>query len=430
MDRRTAKQQNLGDFWQGHDDDPLAAPPDFSAWREATRPEQSLFRRPLASASGARSRFRIGDTERELVNLASLDYLGLNGDPRVTLAARSALETWGTGSCGVALLSGTTALHLELESCVSESLGHPSTMLFPSGFSGGFGLMSGLLRRGDVAIADEKAHMCWLDGVRSSGAQLAMFRHEDASSLDEELTRHKGKRRLVVVDGIYSMDGDVANLPAILDVCDAHQVGLIVDEAHSIFAIGEHGGGATEVHDVSRRVRLLFGTFSKSIASMGGFASGPHELLEYARLYAHPFGFSASLPPSVVAANIEAVRIAREEPERRSRLAEHAAYFRGAIQSMGLDTGLATTHVVPIMVGAERDLLYDAALEMLERGLYILPIDYPAVPEDRVRLRASISAGHSRADLDMALSIIEDSVAQPLRARGKLGRPAHAERAG
>lgn len=297
MDRAHALGLNLADFWQGHDDDPLKPPGDFVAWRAATAREQSIFQRPLYSASGPRTVLPVGDGQRTVVNLASLDYLSLNGDPRLVQAAQQALATWGTGACGVPLLSGTTRLHRELEASMSDALGREATMLFPSGFSGGFGLMSALLRRGDVAICDEKAHMCWLDGVRSSGAQLVLYRHEDTAALDEALAKHAGARRLVVVDGLYSMDGDTANLPALLDVCDAHGVGLVVDEAHSIFAPGETGGGVTEVHGAQARVRLLFGTFSKSIASLGGFASGQKDLVDYARLYAHPFGFSAALPP-------------------------------------------------------------------------------------------------------------------------------------
>lgn len=422
LDRTQALTLNLADFAMGHDDDPLQAPPEFTAWRALTASEQSVFQRPLASASGPRTVLSVGGGQRPMVNLASLDYLGLNGDPRLVRAAREAAEIWGTGACGVPLLSGTTRLHKELEGAVSETFGRPETMLFPSGFSGGFGLMTALLQRGDVAICDEKAHMCWLDGVRSSGAQLVLYKHEDTASLDEALTKHRGKRRLVVVDGLYSMDGDVANLPALLDVCDAHGVGLIVDEAHSIFALGEGGGGVTELHGAQKRVRVLFGTFSKSIASLGGFAACDRELADYARYYAHPFGFSAALPPPVVATNLAAVKIARSEPERRQRLAENAAYFRGAVRSLGLDTLSSTTHVVPIVLGSDRGLLYSAALEMLERGLYVIPIDYPAVPEDSVRFRTSISAAHTRADLDTALGIIEDCVVRPLRARGQLRR--------
>jgi glycine C-acetyltransferase len=293
-------------------------------------------------------------------------------------------------------------------------LDRADTMLFPSGFSGGVGLMSALLRKGDVAIADAKAHMCWLDGIRTSGAQLAMFPHGDPQALDALLDRHKASRRVVVVDGLYSMDGDVADLPAILDVCDAHGVGLIVDEAHSIFALGARGGGVTEATGTEKRVRLLFGTFSKGLSMLGGFASGDSDLLAFARLYAHPFGFSAALPPAYVAAMVTAVQIAIKENDRRERLAANAAYFRSALHSMGIDTGRSTTHVVPIIL-RDRNLLYQSGLQLRERGVYLVPIDYPAVPEDAVRFRTSLSAAHTREDLDTALNLIEKFIARPLR---------------
>jgi 7-keto-8-aminopelargonate synthetase-like enzyme len=420
VDREHARTLNLADFYPGHDEDPLQAPADFLQWRAATVPEQGLFQRPQGAAAGPHAVFHLEGCRRKVINLASLDYLGLNGHPAIVAAAREALDTWGTGACGVPLLSGTTELHVALEAAVSESLGRPSTTLFASGFSGGVGLMSGLLRRGDVAIADEKTHICWLEGIRAAGAKLVLFPHQDVQALDRALDAHRASRRVVVVDGLYSMDGDIANLPAIADACDAHGVGLVVDEAHSIFALGKSGGGATELCGVRERVRLLFGTFSKAVASLGGFVSGPRDLLDYARFYAHPFGFSAALPPHVVAANIAAVRVSSQEPERRQRLADSARYFRDALKTMGIDTGLSSTHVVPILVGGERDLLYDAAREMLTRGLYLLPIEYPAVPADGARFRAALSAAHERADLDAALTIIEDCVAAPLRRRGKL----------
>jgi glycine C-acetyltransferase len=417
MDRSYARTRHLGHFWGGHPTDPLSPPADFAPWRRATEREQSLNQRPLAEASGARTKMHVSGKLVSVVNLASLDYLGLNRHPSVVRAAQEALETWGTGACGVPLLSGTTTAQKELEAGVCDLLHRPSTMIFTSGFSGGVGVMSALLRRGDVVVADEKAHMCWLDGIRTAGAKRVLYKHEDPGALDEALSLHKKARRVVVVDGLYSMDGDVANLPKILDVCEAHGVGLIVDEAHSVFALGKTGGGVTEAQGVEGRVRLFFGTFSKSIASLGGFVSGASDLIDYTRFYAHPYGFSAALPPAVAAASVEAMRIAREEPARRTTLAANAAYFRSSLKSMGIDTGSSTTHVVPIIVGAERALLYDAALEMLARGLYVIPVDYPAVPEDGVRYRASISAAHTRADLDTALEIIEDCLARPLRAR-------------
>ena len=407
---------NLADFYSGHDTDPLCAQPEFLDWRSATAREQSLFQQSLAGAAGPRTRLLVNGTVREVINLASLDYLGLNRHPAVAAAIAAGLDQWGVGACGVPLLTGTARTHRDLERTMSDLLERPDTMLFPSGFSGGVGLMLALLRRGDVAIADARAHMCWMDGIRTSGAQLATFPHGDLHELDRLLTVHKNARRLVVVDGLYSMDGDVPDLPATLDVCEAHGVGLIVDEAHSIFALGDTGGGVTEQQGVQKRVRLLFGTFSKGLSMLGGFASGEAGLLDYARLYAHPFGFSAALPPAYAAGILTAVGIARDAVTLRDRLAANASYFRKSVQDLGLDTGVSTTHVVPIIF-RDRAFLYESGLRLRERGVYVVPIDYPAVPEDAVRFRISISAAHSRADLDEALTAIEEVVATPLRAR-------------
>lgn len=406
---------NLGDFYAGHDTDPLEAPPDFVEWARATVREQGLFQQPLAASAGPRTRLIVEGRERDVINLASLDYLGLNRHHAIAAAIAAGLERWGVGACGVPLLTGMSLVQRELEAEMSAMLGREDAMAFPSGFSGGVGLMLALLRPGDVAIADAKAHMCWLDGIRSTGAQLKMFPHGDLDALAALLDTHHDRRRIVVVDGLYSMDGDLADLPAILDVCDAFGVGLVVDEAHSIFALGRTGGGATEHLGVEKRVRLLFGTFSKGLAMLGGFAAGSADLLRYARLYAHPFGFSAALPPAYAAGVLAATRIARDAADLRERLADNAAHFRTALVAMGLDTGASTTHVIPIIF-RDRQFLYESGLRLRDRGVYVVPVDYPAVPEDAVRFRIAISAAHTRADLDEALNIIEDVIARPLRA--------------
>jgi glycine C-acetyltransferase len=410
------KTLNLADFYAGHDRDPLLAPPEFLEWRRAAAREIGLFQQPLAAASGPRTRLEIGGTVREVINLASLDYLGFNRHPAIAAAIAQAVDEWGVGACGVPLLTGTSRPQKALERLLVELTGHEDAMLFPSGFSGGVGLMSALLHKGDVAIADVKAHMCWMDGIRTSGAQLVTFPHGDLAALDALLDKHKNARRLVVVDGLYSMDGDVPDLPRILDVCDAHGVGLIVDEAHSVFALGRHGGGATEQLGVERRVRLFAGTFSKALSMIGGFAAGGADLFEYLRMYAHPFGFSAALPPAYLAGIAAAVRLSYDAVEVRERLAANAQYFRSAAKTMGLDTGASTTHVIPLIV-KDRQFLYDSGLALRDRGIYVMPIDYPAVPEDAVRFRISISAAHSSEDLDTALNAIEDVVARPLRSR-------------
>jgi len=308
-----------------------------------------------------------------------------------------------------------TDLHRQLERELSGVLGRGSTMLFNSGFGGALGSLSGLLRKGDVAVLDSRSHLSLLDGARLSQAQLRLFEHNDPDSLDQVLKRGAGQRQLVVVEGIYSMDGDMANLPDLLEVAERHGVGMLVDEAHSILVCGTNGRGAVEHFGVEQRVALQYGTFSKAFAGIGGFVSGSKETLDYLRLYASPYGFSCALPPSVVAALLAGLRVATRDDALRQRLRANADYFRAGLRAIGVNTGESTSQVIPIVIGANRPLLYELGHEMLARGLFLAPVDYPSVPEDQVRFRASVTAAHTRADLDEALSIIEDTVVRKVR---------------
>lgn len=406
---------SLADFHIGHDQDPLRAPPDFTQWRAAAPQLHGLMERTLAAAADARTVLDVEGTERPVVNLASLDYLGVCRLPQAIEAQAEALQIWGSGACGVPLLSGMTRLHRELQNEMCRLTRRTGSILFTSGYAGALGLCSALLRRGDVAVLDELAHMSWVDGVRMAGATLVTFRHNDADALAEALARHEGRRRAVIVDGLYSMDGDLADLPRLLDVCDAHGVGLIVDEAHSMFALGEDGGGATAHFGEQERVRIVFGTFSKALSVVGGFAAGDADLIDYVRYYGHPYVFSAALPPAVVAGITAAVRTVSRDDALRRRLAENARFFRERLQSMGLDTGASESHVVPVIVGEDRKLLYQGVRELMLRGVFVCPVDFPAVPRDRVRFRCAVSAGHTREELDRALELIGEVFATARR---------------
>jgi glycine C-acetyltransferase len=254
-----------------------------------------------------------------------------------------------------------------------------------------------------------------MDAVKLSGARLETFAHDDAGDLRRVLDQTRGKRRVVIVDGLYSMDGDIADLPALLDACDEHQVGMIVDEAHSMFAAGPRGAGVVDHHGVADRVKIVMGTYSKAMGLVGGFLAGDAALLDYVRYYAHPYVFSCALPPSVVGGALEGIRITQAEPERRRRLLDNAAYFRDRLRAIGLDTGRSNSWVVPIIVGSDRRLLYEATDELMRLGLYVAPVDYPAVPENGLRMRAAVSAGHTREDLDRAAQLLERVVASRLR---------------
>ncbi len=410
---------SLSDFFAGDFEDPLKAPPEFTKWRGEAREYHALFERTLATAADVRCSIALEGGRRDVINMASLDYLGICRHPEVVAAQQRALDTWGSGACGVPLLSGMTTEHRALQDEMSDLTGNTGTVLFTSGYAGATGLCSAVLRRGDVAILDAHAHMSWVDGVHMANAKVVTFDHNDPDALERRLEEHREARRLVVVDGLYSMDGDLADLPALLDRCDAHGVGMVVDEAHSMFALGDEGGGATAHFGVRDRVRLLFGTFSKALSVVGAFISGDAELIDYVRYYGHPYVFSAALPPATVAGIRKAVSIVRRSPELRASLWENQAYFRDGLQAMGLDTGESETWVVPVIVGGDRELLYRGVLELMERGLFVAPVDFPAVAEDRVRIRCAVSAGHTREDLDTALSLIEDVIARPMRSRGR-----------
>jgi glycine C-acetyltransferase len=318
------------------------------------------------------------------------------------------------------MLSGRTTIHAELEARLSALTRQEAITLFNGGFAGGLGVIAGLMRRGDVVVADALAHMCLVDGTKLSGARLELFAHNDAADLDRVLDGSRGKRRLVVVEGIYSMDGDMARLPQLLDVAEAHGVPVLIDEAHSILGCGPNGGGIVDQFGETNRVALQFATCSKAFAGLGSFVAGAAETLRYMRYYSHPYTFSACMPACTAAGLLAVLDLNATGGGLRRDLWNNAEYFRKGVQSLGLSTGNSNTYVLPIVVGADRGLLYEASALMRSRGLFIPPIDYPTVPQDQVRYRCSITAAHTRADLDEALNILEDSLVPLMRSRGLL----------
>jgi glycine C-acetyltransferase len=351
--------------------------------------------------------------------MTSYGYLGLVRHPEVIAAALSALEEYGTGSCGSPILSGKSVLYQTLEQKLAALTGQPSVLVFNSGFGGALGSAAGLMRKGDVAIVDARAHISLVDGIKVGGARIVFFDHNSATSLDEQLTAHAGTRRLVFVDGLYSMDGDMADLPALLDVCESHSVGLFVDEAHSILCCGPNGGGVVEHFGARHRIGVQYGTFSKGFSSAGGFTAGPPDVIEYLRYYANSYGFTCALPPVIVAGLSAAIDVMTREGWRRDVLNDNAVYFRTQLQGMGINTGTSSSYIVPIIVG-DRTLVYELGRALRDNGLFLTPVDYPTVPLDQARFRSSVTALHTRAELDEALQIIEDIFVPPMRARGLL----------
>src|SRR3954452_3909132 len=355
----------------------------------------------------------------ERVMLGWDNYLGLTGAPRVKQAARDALETYGTALTGSRLLNGTTPLPHELEREIAEWMGTGDAIVFTTGYQANVGSLSTLLAPGDTVICDSGDHASIMDGVMMSRARLRPFRHNRLDKLSQMLERAAGDGGgvLVVVDGVYSMEGDVCDLPPIVELCRRHGARLMVDEAHGVGVLGKRGAGACELFGLEDAVDLRMGTFSKSLASCGGFIAGSEEVIEYLRIPSRSFIFSASAVPAAVGAALGALRIIRSDgAELMARLLDNAAYLRQGFRDMGLrvvepgtlpDGTEATTPVVPVIVGEDWQavLLWKA---LFEAGVYTNVALHPAVPPGGALLRTSLMATHEREQLDRALEIFAE----------------------
>ena len=401
---------SLSNFLAGESRDPLRAPPSFTAWMQAGAWAVELYEPELLASADARTQIRYDGRPQRVINLCSYNYLGLANHPDVIAASHEALNTHGLGACGSPMLSGMTDLHRELERRIAKFLKREDAMLFNSGFGGALGTISGLLRKTDVAILDNRSHLSLRDGAVLSRCRTEKFEHNDPVSLETALKRQGGKRQLVIVEGIYSMDGDFGNLKDLIAAADSLGASVFVDEAHSVLGCGKNGRGAAEEFGVEDRVPLIYGTFSKGFGALGGFVAGSKETLQYLRFYAHPYVYSCALPPVVIAGLLKALEIAiAQGPALRKKLWENADYFHEKLRELGIDTGASTTYVMPIVIG-DRERMYRLCHELRSRGLWVAPVDYPAVPQNKICFRACVTAKHTRADLDEALNILQDTL--------------------
>jgi 8-amino-7-oxononanoate synthase len=359
---------------------------------------------------------------RETIMLGSNNYLGLTGDSRVKEAARDALETYGTGVTGSRLLNGTTPLHVELERELAEWMGTEEAIVYTTGYQANVGCIGTILEPGDTMICDSGDHASILDGCKLSGAKLRPFRHNRMDKLEKMLQRagEADGGVLVVVDGVFSMEGDVCDLPRIVELCRGYDARLMVDEAHGAGVLGARGAGASELFGLEDEVDLRMGTFSKSLASCGGFIAGPADVIEYLRIASRSFVFSASAVPAAVGAALAALRVIRSDgPQLFEALLGNADYLREGLRNLGLrviepgtlpDGSVATTPVVPVMVGDDWQavLLWKA---LFDAGVYTNVAIHPAVPPGGALLRTSLMATHEREHLDRALETIARTIA-------------------
>jgi len=371
------------------------------------------------------------------IMLGSNNYLGLTSDERVKAAAREALERYGTGLTGSRFLNGTLHLHLELEAELAAWMGTEDALVFTTGHQANLGAIGTLLEPGDTVVVDSGDHASIMEGAILSRAKLRAFRHNRLDKLERMLERAAGDGGgvLVVVDGVFSMEGDIAPLPAIAELAHAHGARLMVDEAHAVGVLGARGAGASELLGVEERVDLRMGTFSKSLASCGGFIAGPAQVIEYLRFQSRPFMFTASGVPAAIGAALEALRICRspEGPALFARVLEAARYLRQGLAELGFAVGRPqalpgggelVTPIVPVVVGDD----WKAALlwrALFDAGVYVNVALHPAVPPTGALLRTSVMASHEEATLDRALEAFARVKRSFEAEHGPLPGPAH-----
>jgi 8-amino-7-oxononanoate synthase len=357
---------------------------------------------PIESSSGTEV---IIDGKRRVM-IGSNNYLGLTHDPRVIAAAQAAIAKYGSACTGSRFLNGNTDLHDQIEVKLAELTGKEAGLVFSTGFQTNLGVIATLVGRTDFVYIDKLDHASIVDGCFLSAGDTVRFRHGDLNDLETKLARgnRNGGGKLIVVDGIFSMEGDIVDLPRLVELCGQYDARLVVDDAHSIGVLGETGAGTAEHFGLTNQVDLIVGTFSKSFASIGGFVTGEREVIEYLKHQARALIFSASMPPSACAAVLTCIEIMAAEPERRRQLWENADYMRAGLRALGYDTGVSETPIVPVLIG--NDLLtFHFWRSLFDNGVFTNPVVAPAVPEKESRIRTSYSATHTRDQLDFVLDV-------------------------
>ncbi len=343
---------------------------------------------------------------REMIITGSNDYLGLTQDPRLKEASRIALDDYGTSCTGSRFLTGTLALHEELERRLAGFLGAEATLTFSAGFLGALAVLSTLAGRQDILYFDRENHASLYDGARLSYGSLRKYRHNDLSDLERLLARDAGSPggRMIVTDGVFSMSGHVADLPGIVELAREYGARVVVDDAHGTGVLGENGRGTAEYFGLEGEIDLTIGTFSKSFASVGGFVSGPGKVVDYVKHHARPFIFTAALPATQVATVLKALEIIETEPRHRERLWRNVEQLRRGLSSLGFETLSSESHIVPVLVSPdELTLVFWKAL--WEAGIFTTPALPPGVPVGQSIIRTSVNADHTPEQIERLLEV-------------------------
>jgi 8-amino-7-oxononanoate synthase len=405
---RPAMQYDYTNFYFGAGDDAFALLDPFDAWWSEAEPEGYYqYESPLQSAPSARVDVldkKTGQIRKDLINFASYNYLGLSYRPEVKQAIKDAVDIYGGGASGSPILSGTTSLHKQLGDAVARFKQKEAALIFPTGYSANVGTIAGLMRSGDLIVADQWAHASIVDGMILSKATSRFFRHNNIADLEKKLTGFSGKK-LVVVEGVYSMDGDLPPLHDICAVAKKHGARVMIDEAHSAFVFGKNGRGVVEELGLEEEVDIHLGTFSKSLGGQGGYTAGSLKLINYLRGFSRSRFFSCALAPSVVAGVLKSLELSVAEPQLREKLWDNVRFMKAKLAAQNVATGETASQVIPIMVRDDAHI-FTIGEAIFRAGVFINPVKYPAVPKHKSRFRMSISAGHTHADLEKGAAII------------------------
>lgn len=360
------------------------------------------FYRPLESAQAPEIQYG----GRTLVMMGSNNYLGLVNDKRCIEAAKVMADKYGTGCAGSRLLNGSLDIHEQLEERLADYVGMEASMVYSTGFQANIGCLSALLTRNDTVLVDKCDHASIVDGVLLSRAKVLRFRHNDTEHLARMFERvEPGSGAMVVVDGVFSMEGDIAPLPEMVELCNRHNAVLMVDDAHGLGVLGKKGAGTADHFGVIDDVDIIMGTFSKSLASIGGFIAADRDVVEYLKHTARAMIFSASMPPPSVGAVLKALDIIEEEPERIDRLWANAKFMRESLQAEGFDTGTSCTPIIPVMIGDDQQA-YVMCAKLFEAGVFVNPVPGLSMESRRSLLRVSVMATHEREHLERSLEAI------------------------
>ena len=347
---------------------------------------------------------------KERVMMGSNNYLGLTHHPRVLEDSRRALDRYGSGCTGSRFLNGTLDLHVQLEAELATFFGKEAALVFSTGYNANLGLISGLIGRGEYVFIDKLDHASIVDGAMMAFGETVRFNHCDLGHLERHLKHHEGKGKLIVVDGVFSMEGNIADVPGLVKVAQKYGAALALDDAHATGVLGPRGDGTAAHFNLVTEVDLVVGTFSKSLASIGGFIAGPERVINYLKHHTRPLIFTAALPPANTAGVLAALAVLQAEPERRDQLWVNTKQLQDGFRSLGFDIGPTETPIVPVLIGTIDDTLTFWRM-VFDAGVFTNPVVPPAVPPDHCRLRTSLMATHTPDQIDRALTIF-----------GKLGK--------